>query len=369
MDLERFGTAADLDELIAVRDRIESLVTRDVHVDNLTPKADLLDLGDALQLRIEVPGVDQGDIELALQGRDLLVAGLRETLEEGVETVFSERPNGPFQRTVDCPTDVERDHVSAHLRERRARGAPAEARGSRGGSAQVRVLARPSSASVEVDLEAWPPPRRSRPRRRSRGRSAAPAAHLVVAARADGRIAGEQRDAGLLVELEPVGAADAVVARHHHLALEGRRLGAHVEEQRPGRRLERHGAVVAAARERDRAVHARQVGVLLEPEARAGPRWSGPARASRVRRLVRRRPRGSRGDRRGAPGRSSMVSSSSPSGTRTIAMAEVRRVASMVVSTKPGGGPTKRLVRTPSSQLGLFRMLRAPSAPALAAPR
>jgi HSP20 family protein len=117
MDLERFGTAADLDELIAVRDRIESLVTRDVHVDNLTPKADLLDLGDALQLRIEVPGVDQGDIELALQGRDLLVAGLRETLEEGVETVFSERPNGPFQRTVRLPTDVEREHVSAHLRD------------------------------------------------------------------------------------------------------------------------------------------------------------------------------------------------------------------------------------------------------------
>jgi len=117
MDLERFGTAADLDELIAVRDRIESLVTRDVHVDNLTPKADLLDLGDALQLRIEVPGVDQGDIELALQGRDLLVAGLRETIEEGVDTVFSERPNGPFQRTVRLPNDVEREHVSAHLRD------------------------------------------------------------------------------------------------------------------------------------------------------------------------------------------------------------------------------------------------------------
>lgn len=117
MDLERFGTAADLDELIAIRDRIESLVTREVHTDTLGPKADLLDFGDALQLRMEVPGVDQADVELALQGRDLLVAGLRETLEDGVETVFCERPNGPFQRTVHLPVEIEREAVSAHLRD------------------------------------------------------------------------------------------------------------------------------------------------------------------------------------------------------------------------------------------------------------
>jgi len=117
MDLERFGTAADLDELIAIRDRIESLVTRDVRADSLSPRADLLDLGDALQLRMEVPGVDQADIELALQGQELLVAGLRETLEADVEAIFSERPNGPFQRSVHLPVPVEREQVNAHLRD------------------------------------------------------------------------------------------------------------------------------------------------------------------------------------------------------------------------------------------------------------
>jgi len=116
MDLERFGTAADLDELLKVRDRIESLVTRDSQDDALAPKADLVDFGDALQLRMEVPGVDQADLELALSGRELLVAGLRETLEDGVDVLFSERPNGPFQRTIRLPESIDREHVSAHLR-------------------------------------------------------------------------------------------------------------------------------------------------------------------------------------------------------------------------------------------------------------
>jgi HSP20 family protein len=117
MDLERFGTTGDLDELIALRDRIEALALRDVDVDGATPRADLLDLGDALQLRMEVPGVGQEELELALQGRELLVAGLRETLEEGIDVVFSERPNGPFQRAILLPDDVERGAVTASLRD------------------------------------------------------------------------------------------------------------------------------------------------------------------------------------------------------------------------------------------------------------
>jgi HSP20 family protein len=117
MDIERFGTTADLDELIAIRDRIEALTDRDVVADASRPRADLLDLGDALQLRMEVPGVTQEDLELALQGQELLVAGIRDTIEEGITAVFSERPNGPFHRVVRLPTEIDRHAVTAHLRE------------------------------------------------------------------------------------------------------------------------------------------------------------------------------------------------------------------------------------------------------------
>ena len=115
-EIEAHGIHADLSELIQVKQRIDALAARDLPVGPAGPRADLLDLGDAWQLRLEVPGVDQSRLELALQGDELVVAGIRETLEDGVRPVFSERPSGPFQRTVRLPGAVDADDVTAHLR-------------------------------------------------------------------------------------------------------------------------------------------------------------------------------------------------------------------------------------------------------------
>jgi len=115
-ELEAHGLHADLSELIEVKHRIDALAARDLPVGPAGPRADLLDAGDAWQLRLEVPGVDQSRIELALQGDELVVAGIRETLEDGVRPVFTERPTGPFQRTVRLPGPVAADEVTAHLR-------------------------------------------------------------------------------------------------------------------------------------------------------------------------------------------------------------------------------------------------------------
>jgi HSP20 family protein len=114
-ELEVHGIHADLSELIEVKRRIDALAAADLPVGAAGPRADLLDLGDAWQLRLEVPGVDQSRLELALQGDELVVAGIRETLEDGVRPVFSERPTGPFQRVVRLPGVVEEDAVTAHL--------------------------------------------------------------------------------------------------------------------------------------------------------------------------------------------------------------------------------------------------------------
>ncbi len=116
MHLDELGTRKDLEALVAVKDRLEDLVLRDLPTDPAGPRADLLDLGDAWQLRLEVPGVDQEHVELALQGDVLIVAGVRETLEDGVRPVFIERPTGPFQRSVQLPGPVEHDAITAHLR-------------------------------------------------------------------------------------------------------------------------------------------------------------------------------------------------------------------------------------------------------------
>lgn len=114
MDLEKFGTAGDLQELLAVREEIDGLLARQ-NDDLLTPRADLLDAGDAFRVVLEVPGVAQDDLEIALQGRALTVAGIREPAIRDAEPVFSERPSGHFQRTIELPGDIEREGVSAHL--------------------------------------------------------------------------------------------------------------------------------------------------------------------------------------------------------------------------------------------------------------
>jgi HSP20 family protein len=116
MHLDELGTRNDLEALIAVKDRLDDLILRDLPTEAAGPRADLLDLGDAWQLRLEVPGVDQEHLELALQGDELIIAGVRETLEDGVRPVFAERPTGPFQRGFRLPGPVEHDAITAHLR-------------------------------------------------------------------------------------------------------------------------------------------------------------------------------------------------------------------------------------------------------------
>lgn len=115
MDLEKPGTVSDIQELLAVRTHIDELLSDASAGNPVTPRADLLDIGDAFRLVLEVPGVAQGNLEIALQGSDLIIAGIREPLETDVEIVFSERPSGHFQRTVSLPGEVDRDSATAHL--------------------------------------------------------------------------------------------------------------------------------------------------------------------------------------------------------------------------------------------------------------
>jgi HSP20 family protein len=117
MDLEKFGTTGAIQELLSIRDDIERLTTFGSDKDAIAPKIDLFDLGQSYRLMIEVPGVSQERLELALQGRTVTVAGLRDPIEEGLTIIRTERHRGHFQRSVELPSDVDRNNVSAHLQE------------------------------------------------------------------------------------------------------------------------------------------------------------------------------------------------------------------------------------------------------------
>ncbi len=120
MDLEKYGTAGDIRELLAVRDRLDDLIettSADTGTNALLPRIDAFDLGDAFQVVVEVPGVTQENLEIAVHGTELTVAGLREPMgdDDPPAIVLSERPAGPFQRSIDLPEDVRRDGATAHL--------------------------------------------------------------------------------------------------------------------------------------------------------------------------------------------------------------------------------------------------------------
>jgi HSP20 family protein len=117
MDLEKFGTSGAISELLALRDDVDRISNLHFSSDGLTPKVDMFDLGDAYQLMIEVPGVSQERLEVAVQGRNVTVAGLRDPIDENIRIISSERPRGHFQRTVQLPSEVERERVTAHLQE------------------------------------------------------------------------------------------------------------------------------------------------------------------------------------------------------------------------------------------------------------
>ncbi len=115
MNIEKHGTAGDIQELLAVRDHIDELVAQSNTNQASLPRADFIDAGDAYQLHLEVPGIDQADLEIAVEGDDLLVAGLREPPLSGGRILFSERSVGPFQRSFALPSPVDRELVTAHL--------------------------------------------------------------------------------------------------------------------------------------------------------------------------------------------------------------------------------------------------------------
>ncbi|MFA5551276.1 MAG: Hsp20/alpha crystallin family protein [Trueperaceae bacterium] len=115
MKIEKYGTGADVQELLDIRNSIGALLDNHANRSPLMPKADLLDLGHAFQLHIEVPGVELADLEIATDEDELHVAGLREPNLELGQTLVSERAVGPFQRTFQLPQAVDAEGGTAHL--------------------------------------------------------------------------------------------------------------------------------------------------------------------------------------------------------------------------------------------------------------
>ena len=83
-----------------------------------TPMADVYETPEALHLDLELPGLEQDQIELRLDGDDLIVAGERkmDREQEGEQFHRVERSYGKFSRRFHLPSTVDREAVDAIYR-------------------------------------------------------------------------------------------------------------------------------------------------------------------------------------------------------------------------------------------------------------
>jgi len=87
----------------------ESVVTK------FNPAVDLVDTRDALQVKVELPGVKKENVEISLKDDLLTVKGEKkeEKEEKGENRYYVERSYGTFARTLTLPSLVKSDQVKA----------------------------------------------------------------------------------------------------------------------------------------------------------------------------------------------------------------------------------------------------------------
>ena len=79
---------------------------------------ELRESDNAITVRAEVPGFEAKDLEIAIEGRQLTIAGKRETgkEEEKEKVLYSERRSNQLYRCIELPAEVDSEQSTATLR-------------------------------------------------------------------------------------------------------------------------------------------------------------------------------------------------------------------------------------------------------------
>jgi HSP20 family protein len=89
----------------------------------LAPRINVSETGKDMTVTVELPGVEEKDIEVSMSGNQLTIKGEKKSEEEEKKDekgrVFHrvERSYGAFRRTMTVPFDVEPDKVSAQFKD------------------------------------------------------------------------------------------------------------------------------------------------------------------------------------------------------------------------------------------------------------
>lgn len=118
--LTRFERWDPFEELTTLRDRMDRLWTR-LNTDDTpaladwSPTSDVVESKDEIVIKAELPGIDEKNVDVEIEGGVLTIKGERnaekETEEKGYRRV--ERSYGSFLRAFTLPPSVEPEKVSA----------------------------------------------------------------------------------------------------------------------------------------------------------------------------------------------------------------------------------------------------------------
>lgn len=79
---------------------------------------DLGETDDALELKADLPGMEEGDIDVTLQDGALMISGERkhESEEKRKNYYRAERAYGAFHRAIPLPCEIDEDRIEAHFK-------------------------------------------------------------------------------------------------------------------------------------------------------------------------------------------------------------------------------------------------------------
>jgi HSP20 family protein len=83
-----------------------------------TPRADVAETGEAIEVSVELPGLDAKDIDVSLTGDMLTIKGERRSEREEKHKGYylSERSYGSFSRAIPLPPGVATDNAKAEFK-------------------------------------------------------------------------------------------------------------------------------------------------------------------------------------------------------------------------------------------------------------
>lgn len=128
MDLVRWNQSRDLNplgEFERLQDEINKLFSfgypgRSGLFDRtMSPAVDVIEKGDSVRVRCDMPGISKEDLDLSLARNVLTIKGEKkpEKKKENSKSYRNETWSGSFQRTISLPDSVDPEKVEANLQD------------------------------------------------------------------------------------------------------------------------------------------------------------------------------------------------------------------------------------------------------------